>query len=210
MIEIKNVSKAFGDKVVLHNINIHWTCGKIHGLIGQNGSGKTVLLKCICGLMRYDSGSILIEQKKIGTDIQVPPSLGVMIESPGFIERLSGYKNLKMLAAIQNQCSLAEIKDAMDKVHLDWKSKKAVVHYSMGMKQRLGIAQAIMENPKLLILDEPFNGLDRDGVSEIRNLLKAQRDAGKTIIVVSHNPLDIDVLCDTVTEIDAGEIVRIR
>lgn len=210
MIQLIHVSKSFGDKTVLQDVNAEWEQGKIHGLIGQNGSGKTVLLKCICGLMRYDSGTILIDHKQIGKDIQTPDDLGLIIESPGFISRMSGYRNLKMLASLRNRCDEEGIQKAMEKVHLDWQSKKSVSHYSMGMKQRLGIAQAIMEDPKLLILDEPFNGLDRQGTAEIRALLKEQRTMGKTILVVSHNPLDIDELCDTVTEIDAGKVSRIQ
>ena len=205
-IRVENVSKSFGNTTVLRDVNISWEPGKIHGLIGQNGSGKTVLIKCICGLMRYDSGKILVGGKQIGKEIEMPPDLGIIIETPGFLQRFSGYKNLRMLASIRNKISNEHIHEVMRIVGLDWNSSKPVSHYSLGMRQRLGIAQAIMEDPQLLIFDEPFNGLDKNGAAEIRQLFRRLRDEGRTLVVISHNPLDIAQLCDTVSEIDAGMV----
>ena len=209
MIQINHLTKSFGSAIVLNDVSLTWESGMIHGLVGQNGSGKTVLLKCICGLMRYDAGEILINDKQVGKDIEMPPDLGVIIENPGFIQRMTGYNNLKILAEIRKKISDDRIRETMTLVGLDWKSRKPVSHYSLGMKQRLGIAQAIMENPSLLIFDEPFNGLDKNGTKEIQKLFRELMQTGKTIILVSHNPLDISEMCNTVVEIDAG-IIRKR
>lgn len=208
-IKVENLIKSFGSTCVLKDVNLSWERGKIHGLIGQNGSGKTVLLKCICGLMRFDSGTIFINGKQIGKEIETPPDLGLIIESPGFLLRLSGLKNLKLLASIRNRISDRQIQNAMQLVGLNTESPKPVAQYSLGMRQRLGIAQAIMESPQLMIFDEPFNGLDKNGACDIRRLFQCLRDEGRTIVVVSHNPLDISELCDTVSEIDAGFVRHI-
>lgn len=208
-IEIINVSKTFGSQLVLNNINVNFENGKIHGIIGRNGSGKTVLLKCICGLMHPDTGNIMIDGNKLGRS-NTSGNIGAIIESPGFLPNYSGFKNLMFLAGIRKIISKDEIIKSMQVVGLDANLKKHVTHYSMGMRQRLGLAQAIMENPDILILDEPMNGLDQKGVKEIRNLLLSLRDDGKTILIASHSKEDVDILCDTVHIMDAGMLITER
>ena len=210
IIEIRNVVKRFGDGVALNNVTVTFEEGKIHGLIGRNGSGKTVLLKCICGYIYPDEGVVTVNGKVIGKDIDMAQNVGVIIESPGFLPNYSGFKNLLFLAKIRNSISKDDICKAMEDVGLDSRSRKHVGNYSMGMRQRLGIAQALMEDPSLLILDEPINGLDRHGVDEIRELLLRLKKAGKTILLASHNTEDISLLCDTVHQMDGGEIARVR
>lgn len=209
IITVTNVSKHFKEGTALKNVTIAFEKGKIHGIIGRNGSGKTVLFKCICGFTSPSSGEIVVNGKIIGKDTDIPDNVGIIIEAPSFLPNYSGYKNLSLLASINGKIKKEAIRDAILKVGLDPDSKKHVRKYSMGMRQRLGIAQAIMEDPEILIFDEPMNGLDHTGVKEIRNLLKNLRDEGKTIIIASHNPEDIHELCDTVCEMDAG-ILTVR
>lgn len=203
-ISIRNVSKKFGEEIVLKNITHDFECGLVHGIVGMNGSGKTVLLKCICGFLFPTEGRIYVKEKRVGRDIDFPESLGMIIESPGFLPNLSGFKNLKLLASLRGKIDDETIRSAIRRVGLDAESKKHVGKYSMGMRERLGIAQAIMEDPDLLILDEPFNGLDKQGVQEVYDLIMELNDQGKTIFLVSHNAADIEMLCDTVCEMDAG------
>lgn len=200
-IEVRNVYKSFGKERVLTNISFTIPPGSIYGVVGNNGSGKTVLMKCICGFMKCDKGTILVNGKQVGKEIDFPDSLGIIIETPGFIPNLSGYKNLKILASLKGRIGNAKIRETIRKVGLDPDMKKPVAKYSLGMRQRLGIAQAIMENPKVLILDEPFNGLDRYGVVEIRTLLKQLKAEGKSILLASHNAQDIEELCDHVQDL---------
>ncbi|WOC33100.1 MULTISPECIES: ABC transporter ATP-binding protein [Caproicibacterium] len=204
MIKVEHVEKQFKEVKVLKDINVCLERGKIHGLIGRNGSGKTVLMKCICGFMKPTAGSITVAGKRVGKDVDIPQNLGVIIEAPGFLPGYSGFKNLKFLADIQKKADAARITEVMERVGLDPASKKHVSKYSLGMRQRLGIAQAIMEDPDLLILDEPMNGLDNHGVEDIRALLLSLKEEGKTILIASHSAEDIAVLCDTVHEMDAG------
>lgn len=206
IIIIENVYKSFRDEQVLKNITYTLKAGKIYGLIGNNGSGKTVLLKCICGFLIPDSGKILVRGKQIGRNVDFPENIGVIIESPGFLPNMTGMKNLRILAALNGKINNGDIKNAICKVGLDPNLKKNVGKYSLGMRQRLGIAQAIMENPDILILDEPFNGLDKKGIEEIRRLIQELKQEGKTILLVSHNQKDIDILCDEVCEIDNGRL----
>lgn len=208
VIEVKNVTKKFKEYKALDHVSLTFERGKIHGIIGRNGSGKTVLFKCICGFLKTDEGEILVDGKRIGKDIEAPQDMGVIIENPGFLPAYNGYQNLSFLACIRNKIKKQEILDVIARVGLDPKSKKHVGKYSMGMRQRLGIAQAIMENPSLLILDEPMNGLDNDGVQDIRELLLKLKAEGKTILLASHNREDISVLCDTVVEIDRGKVLK--
>ena len=210
VIEITNVTKRFGSAEVLKNVSINFEKGKIHGLIGRNGSGKTMLMKCICGFVPVSEGKILVEGKQIGKDIDVPESIGAIIETPGFLYGYSGYNNLRFLASINNKISKEHIKDTMKLVGLDPDSKKHVGKYSLGMRQRLGLAQAIMEDPRILLLDEPMNGLDKHGVEEMRELFRMFADSGKTIIMANHSAEDIEVLCDTVHEMDLGVITRVK
>lgn len=209
-VSIQHVFKKFKDEPVLKDIHREFEAGKIHGIIGNNGSGKTVLMKCICGFYFPDSGKIFVDDKQVGKDMDFPQSLGLIIETPGFLPQYSGLKNLQILASLKQKIGGSTICDAISRVGLDPRMKKSVGKYSLGMRQRLGIAQAIMEDPSMLILDEPFNGLDKHGVSEIRALIRNLRDEGKTILLSSHNSEDINMLCDTVCEMDAGELTVIR
>lgn len=210
VIEIKNLTKKFKDVTVLDDINIDFEAGKVHGLIGRNGSGKTMLMKCICGIVPYKVGEIRVNDKVIGKDVDIPANVGVIIETPGFLPNYSGFNNLKFLAKIKNKIGANEIKNAIKSVGLDPDDKKHVGKYSLGMRQRLGLAQAIMENPELLILDEPMNGLDKDGVKDMRQYLLDLKARGKTILIASHSAEDIDVLCDTVCEMDKGVLTFVR
>lgn len=203
-IEVQNVVKRFRDQVVLKNVSISFEKGKIHGIVGRNGSGKTVLFKCICGLMHPEEGVILVNGKRVGRDVDMPEDIGAIIEAPGFLPNYSGYKNLRFLANIRRKIGKEEILNVLKTVGLDPESRKHVGKYSLGMRQRLGIAQAIMEDPEILILDEPMNGLDNAGVQDIRALLLELKAQGKTILLASHNHEDIAVLCDTVHEMDGG------
>ncbi len=209
MIQIINVKKSFGDEEVLHGITRVFAPGQIHGIVGNNGSGKTVLMKCICGFLCPTSGKILVDGKEVGKDVDFPDCLGAIIETPGFLPNLTGMKNLKLLASLRGRIGETQIRTCLHRVGLDPDLKKSVGKYSLGMRQRLGIAQAIMEDPSLLILDEPFNGLDKHGVSQMRSLIKELRAEGKTILLASHNQSDIDILCDTVSEMDAGYLRNI-
>lgn len=210
VISVKNVSKDFGHERVLHDVSREFEAGKIHGIVGNNGSGKTVLMKCICGFLVPTEGEIVVNGKRVGVDVDFPPDLGLIIETPGFLPNLSGVKNLEILASLNRKIGLKEIASAIRRVGLDPNMKKPVGKYSLGMRQRLGIAQAIMENPTLLILDEPLNGLDKHGVSEMRELIKGLKADGKTVLLASHNQGDIDELCDTVCEMDAGVMTIVR
>ena len=205
-IEIEHVTKKFGGETVLHDIDIAMEQGNVYGISGNNGSGKTVLMKCICGFLPVTSGRIRVNGKRIGIDIDFPESMGVIIETPGFLTNISGMRNLEILAGLQNKIGREGIRDAILKAGLDPDLKKAVSKYSLGMRQRLGIAQAIMEDPEFLILDEPFNGLDKHGVADIRKLLLGLKAQGKTILLASHNSEDIRILCDKVYEMDGGRM----
>lgn len=210
IIVLDNVSKQFKEFKALDNISLTFKKGKIYGIVGRNGSGKTVLFKCICGFMPVTSGKIIVDGLLIGKDTDIAKNIGIIIENPGFLPNCSGYKNLMLLASMTRKVTKAEIYNVMEKVGLDGNSKKNVENYSLGMKQRLGLAQAIMDNPNILILDEPMNGLDNEGVEEIRNLLINLKEEGKTIILASHNKEDINVLCDEVFEMDKGIITARR
>lgn len=203
-IQVEHVSKKFGSELVLRDVCHEFETGKIHGIVGNNGSGKTVLMKCICGFLLPTQGKVFVHKKQIGKDIDFPDNLGLIIETPGFLPGLSGRKNLNILASLHGKINGATVCEAIARVGLDPHMKKTVSKYSLGMRQRLGIAQAIMENPSLLILDEPFNGLDKQGVADMRTLILDLRNQGKTIVVASHNSQDIAMLCDTVCEMDSG------
>lgn len=209
-IKIENLHKSFGKEEILHGINREFEAGGIHGIVGNNGSGKTVMMKCICGFLRPDEGRVLINGKEVGKDMDFPYDMGIIIETPGFLPGATGLKNLKILASLKGIADEKRIVETIERVGLDPGLKKNVSKYSLGMRQRLGIAQAIMENPSFLILDEPFNGLDKHGVAQIRNMIKELRAEGKTIILASHNQADIDELCDTVCEMDDGYMEEIK
>lgn len=207
-VSVRGAVKRFREVRALDGVSVEFERGRIHGLIGRNGSGKTVLLKCICGFMSLNEGEIDVAGKRVVPTR--PQDVGLIIESPGFIGGYSGIKNLELLAAVRGRVGRDELRAAMRAVGLEPGMRKPVRKYSLGMRQRLGIAQAIMEDPDILLLDEPMNGLDNAGVRDMRNLFKELRARGKTIILASHNPLDIEELCDTVCEMDAGRLTRVR
>ena len=206
-IQVNDIVLRFKKDILLDHVSYQCEQGKIHGIVGRNGSGKTLLMKCICGFIRPNEGHIYVRDKEIGKDIDFTPDSGIIIETPGFIPYYSGYRNLKVLAAINNRISRKDIENAMYQVGLDPTMKKRVATYSLGMRQRLGIAQAIMEDPSLIILDEPFNGLDKHGVEEMREYFLSLKKKGKTILLTSHNTEDIEYLCDTVVEMDHGKFI---
>ena len=210
MVVLENASKSFKDKTVLQKTDLTIESGRITGFIGRNGSGKTVLFKLICGLMLPTTGTVTVDGVRIGKDRDFAPDTGVLIETPSFISYESGLRNLRDLAAIQKKITVDQVRDAIRLVGLDPDDKKRVGKYSLGMRQRLGIAQAIMENPSLIILDEPMNGLDKEGVEDMRILFAKLRDEGKTILLASHAAEDIDILCDSVYELDNGTIHKER
>ena len=210
IIEVCGVNKYFGEEHVLKDVSHTFEKGKIHGIVGNNGSGKTVLMKCICGFLKPDSGVIYVNHKQVGKETDFPEDIGIIIETPGFLPHLSGTQNLKILASLQKKANALTIRTVLEQVGLDPDMKKPVGKYSLGMRQRLGFAQALMEDPSLLILDEPLNGLDKHGVVHIRNVIKGLRAEGKTVILASHNQVDIDELCDTVCEMDAGVLTVVR
>lgn len=210
IIDVRNVFLTLGKTEILKDISVSFERGKIHGLIGRNGSGKTMLMKCICGFVKPNSGEITVDGKQVGKDCDFPQSMGVIIETPGFIPYYSGYKNLKLLAELRGKIGGGEIKNTMHRVGLDPELKRPVRKYSLGMRQRLGLAQAIMENPDLLILDEPMNALDKEGVADMRQYLLELKSQGKTILIASHSAEDIDALCDTVYEMDKGKLQKVR
>ncbi|MCM1062199.1 MAG: ATP-binding cassette domain-containing protein [Eubacterium sp.] len=210
MIQLENVNLVLQRCEILKNISVHFESGMIHGLIGRNGSGKTMLMKCICGFVKPNSGSITVDGRYIGKDVDFPENTGIIIETPGFIPYYSGFKNLKLLADLRGKISKEDIRKAMEHVGLSPDLKRHVRKYSLGMRQRLGLAQAIMEDPELLILDKPMNGLDKDGVRDMRQYLLDLKAQGKTILIASHSAEDIDLLCDTVCEMDKGVLTVVR
>lgn len=210
IIEVKSITKRWGNNTVLKSVDLAVESSEIVGITGHNGSGKTVLMKCICGFITPDSGEITVSGKRIGKDMDLPKNIGLIIETPGFLPNFSGFSNLWQLAKIRSKISKDDVRTVMKKVGLDPNEKKHVGKYSLGMRQRLGIAQAIMEDPDILILDEPMNGLDKNGIEGIRELLLQLKDKGKAMIVASHNSVDIDVLCDRVFEIANGSLQQVR
>ena len=209
-IRLKGLTKSFQKEKVLKNITHDFEKGKIHGIMGFNGSGKTVMFKCICGFLQPESGTVLVGGKQIGKELDFPDSVGIIIENPGFFLDLSGFANLKRLASLKHRISDDDVRATMRALGLDPLSKKKVGQYSLGMRERLGIAQAIMEDPELLILDEPFNGLDKQGAGEVFELLRGLKERGKTILIAAHNMLEIEWLCDTICEMDAGVLTQIK
>ncbi len=201
---------VFGDEQVLNDVSWEFEEGRIYGIVGNNGSGKTVLMKCICGFLIPTRGKIFVDYKQIGKDVDFPEDIGLIIETPGFLPGLTGLKNLEILASLRKKVVRPAIRDTIRKVGLDPDLKKNVSKYSLGMRQRLGIAQAIMEDPSILILDEPFNGLDKKGVAQIHQLILELKRQHKTILLSSHSQNDIDVLCDIVCEMDGGTLRCIR
>ena len=210
MIKIENYTQKIKKDIILNDINLHLKENKIYGFVGRNGSGTSILFKGICGLLNISNGKIIIKGKEIGKDIDFYDNLGAVLDGAGFLPNLSSFDNLKLLASIRNKISDSDIKSALNKVGLDPNDKKKYKKYSLGMKQKLALAQAIMENPELLILDEPFNGLDSYSVKDIREMLIDYKKEGKTILISSHIKEDIDILCDEVYELDRGNINKLN
>ncbi len=210
IIDVQDVSLKIKEKDILSHVNLQCGRGEICGIIGRNGSGKTMLMKCICGFVRPTSGMVRVLEAQIGKEQDFISDAGIIIETPGFIPYYSGIKNLRLLASVQNKITELQIKETMKKVGLNPDMKRAVRKYSLGMKQRLGLAQAIMENPDIMILDEPFNGLDKEGVLEMRGYFLEMKKAGKTILLCSHSAEDIEVLCDRVYEMEHGKLTGLN
>lgn len=207
-IQLNNISKIFGKQTVLQPLTMGFEEGMVHGIIGRNGSGKTVLMKIILGILQPTTGTVIVGGKQIGKDRDFPESAGAIIETIEFIPYMSAYQNLVDIAAMRGMLSKEQIKEVLELVGLGNAGRKHVSKFSMGMRQRLAIAQAVMESPKLLILDEPMNGMDEKGVEEMRNLILDRKKAGATILLSSHNIDDIRILCDQVYRIDAGVIQK--
>ncbi len=208
LIKIRNVSKKYGEQTVLYDITLDIPSGSCTGFVGNNGSGKTVLFKCICGFVKPTKGYIEVREKRIGRDSDFIEDTGIIIENPGFLGNLTGYRNLELLSLINNKIDRTRILSMLEQVGLDDAMNKKVRNYSLGMRQRLGIAQAIMEKPSILILDEPFNGLDREGLTAMRELVRSMNEEGTTVLISSHNSSDIELLCDRVIELDGGKMIN--
>lgn len=209
-VHVQHLTRRFGTETVLKDVSIALPTGMIHGMIGRNGSGKTVLMKCICGFLTPTAGTVQVFGRVIGRDCDFAPDTGMLIESPGFLPHETGLNNLLWLAKLGSGASRARVKSLIQLVGLDPALRKPVSQYSLGMRQRLGIAQALLDDPALLILDEPMNGLDKEGVAAMRALLLSLKMQGKTILLASHFAQDIDELCDTVYEMDQGVLTPLR
>lgn len=208
LIEVSHIYKSFRGTEVLKDISLRCEPGHIYGFVGHNGSGKTVLFKCICGFLACDSGEIRVDGKVMGKETDMLTDAGIIIEEPGFLRKWSAYHNLEFLYTIHNKKDKKYLYSILEKVGLEPGLRRPVGKYSLGMKQRLAIAQAIMENPRILILDEPMNGLDKKGVGQMRELFLEMKAQGKVVLLASHNREDIDILCDEVHEMENGEMVH--
>lgn len=209
-IELKNINKSFEDIPIIKNVNLKLEQGNIYGFIGSNGSGKSVLFKMICGLYKPTSGSIIIDDLDITLEDCFIDSMRALIEKPNFISSMSGFENLKLLASIQNKIGEKEILKALEDVNLLNEKDKKYYKYSLGMKQKLGIAQVLMEDPKIIILDEPLNGIEEKTALKIRDLLVMEKEKGKLILIASHIKEDIYGLANIIYKIDDGEIKLIN
>ncbi|WP_449036351.1 ABC transporter ATP-binding protein [Peptostreptococcus stomatis] len=208
-IEIKNVCKRIKGKYILKDINLNIEKGKIYGFVGHNGCGKTMLFRAICNFINITEGEIIINGSKIGYSKDYPIGLGVIIEYPGFIESYTGYKNLEYLASINNIVGKEEIYNVLKEVGLFDNKDEKVRKYSLGMKQKLGIAQAIMENQELIVFDEPINALDDDSIIMFRNIIKRKKEEGKTILISSHNKEHLEDLFDYTVKMNNGSIKEV-
>lgn len=204
---IQGVNKTIKKVPILTDINLKMESGKVYGLKGKNGSGKTMLMRAICGLIIPDSGKIVIDGEELGKDISFPRSVGVLIENPAFINSYTGFKNLKVLASIQNRIDDQQIRNTLNKVGLDPNDKRTYRKYSLGMKQRLGIAAAVMEKPDIVILDEPINALDESGANKVREILSEQKNRGAICIIACHDTEELNFLSDEIIEISEGKLV---
>jgi ABC-2 type transport system ATP-binding protein len=209
LIQIDQINKSFRGNLLFERASATFESGRIYGIIGHNGSGKSVLFKMICGFVNPDRGSIRIDSKYRSKQSTFPKSFGIIVDRPGYIPGKTGFDNLKKLADIQGLITDKDIKNAMSRVGLEPEAKQKVKHYSLGMKQKLALAQAIMENQEVLLLDEPFNGLDQDSTHNIRKMLQEYKAAGKTVLLTSHNKEDIELLCDHVYQINQRRLEQL-
>lgn len=204
--ELTDISKSIGKTTILHDINLRIEGGKVYGLRGKNGCGKTMLMRVMSGLIKPTTGTVIINDKELWKDMTFPDSIGVLIENPSFIDGYTGYKNLKMLADIKGVIGEKEVKEALLKVGLDSEDKRKYRKYSLGMKQKLGIACAFMEHPDIVIMDEPINAIDEKGVELVRNIMNELRKEGKIIIIACHDAEEMDLLADEIFVMEEGTI----
>ena len=209
-ISVKDVSREMKSNIILNNINLEFESGKIYGLCGHNGAGKTMLLRAIAGLIQIDHGEIMIDEKILHKDIDYPPEMGLIIEAPTFFKYYTGMENLQYLAEIRNKISQNDITEALKRVRLDPNDRRTVAKYSLGMKQRLAIAQAIMEKPQLILLDEPTNALDPDAVIQFKKMMEEEKRRNACIIIATHNHQDIDELFDEKIYLNSGRVERVE
>ncbi len=207
-VAIEDLTKTIHGRTVLEHVNLRMEQGTVYGLRGPNGCGKTMLMRSICGLIRPTSGSVEINGERLGREISFPRSVGALIENPAFINNYTGLRNLQLLASIQNKVDEEEIRQAITRVGLDPDDKRKYKKYSLGMKQRLGIAAAIMEHPDLLVLDEPINALDEDGVRLVRDILHQEKERGALILVACHDKEELEFLADEIYVMGEGKILR--
>lgn len=210
LIEIEGVSKTIGKRCVIDNVSLNLESGKILGFKGINGSGKTMLMRLIAGLIKPDKGRIIIDGKVLWRDISFPESVGILIESPTFLDGLTGFKNLKTLASIKNIITDNDIRKSLSDVGLDPDLSKKYKAYSLGMKQRLGIAAAIMERPEVILLDEPTNALDGEGIELVKALIERERNRGALVVVSCHDESIISELSDEIVYLSEGKIIDIK
>lgn len=209
-IQIKNLSKKIKKNIVLDNINLELDKGKIYGFRGINGSGKTMLFRAISGLITPTEGEIIIDNKKLHKDISFPESIGILIENPGFLPNYTGKQNLKLLAEIKDIITSEDIDKTITSVGLDPNDSRKYKEYSLGMKQKLGIAQALMEDPELILLDEPTNSLDEKSVRNILDIIEKEKRKGKTILIASHDKLSLEGISDYIFEVEYGKVIQGR
>lgn len=209
-ISVKDVTREIKGNIILNNINLEFDSGKIYCLCGHNGSGKTMLLRAIAGLIRIDQGEITIDHKILHKDMDYPPEMGLIIETPSFFKYYTGMENLLYLAEIRNKISKQDIIETLKRVGLDPHDQRTVAKYSLGMKQRLAIAQAIMEKPHLILLDEPTNALDQDAIIQFKNIIIEEKRRNACIIIATHNQQDIDELVDEKIYLNSGKVERVE
>ncbi|MCD8501322.1 MAG: ABC transporter ATP-binding protein [Bacillaceae bacterium] len=207
MLQVKNINKKIKNNPILTDINLNLEPGVVYGFVGRNGSGKTMLFRALSGLMKIDSGEIMYQNEVLHKDFPILPNLGITIENAGLYPEFTGFKNLQLLAKLKKKIGDEEIKEAIKRVGLDPNDKRTYKKYSLGMKQRIVLAQAIMERPDIIMLDEPTNSLDESGVSLIRQVITEEKQRGATILLASHNKEDIDLLADQVFYLDKGQLV---
>lgn len=204
MVEVKNYCKSIKSRPILNNVSYNFEYGKIYGIYGHNGSGKTMLLRAIAGLLVPDSGSVVIDGKVLHKDMSFPPSIGIVIENMNLLPQYNAFDNLKILGKIKKTATDEDIKTALERVGL--KSDLKVKKFSLGMKQRLNIAQAVFEKQKIILLDEPTNALDNDGVQLIYKLLKEEKERGALVVITTHHKEDLEEVCDVVLKMTEGEL----